>query len=174
VPLLPLELGARTNFSSARFGFGGSFWSTACFAWMTPTPPEVLFFGSPLAVTISAPLTWSGVNVGCRARMFAAAPATTGAANDVPESCMYPGEVTLPGRSETSVASCGTGPIMYRPGAETSGFAKPSMVEPHADHGAIVALFGSADLLTSAAPTVMTNGSSPGLWMTPLGPVSKP
>ena len=38
----------------------------------------------PLAVSISAPLTWSGVKFGCRARMFAAAPATTGAANDVP------------------------------------------------------------------------------------------
>ena len=86
-----------------------------------------------------------------------------GAANDVPESCMYPGDVTAAGRSAASVESAGTGPIMNRPGAESSGFAKPSGVYPQADQGAIVAFVTVGEPPMSAAPTVITNGSSPGL-----------
>ena len=37
------------------------------------------------AVSISAPFTWSGVQVGCAARTAAAVPETTGAANEVPD-----------------------------------------------------------------------------------------
>ena len=61
---------------------------------------------------MSAPLTWSGVHVGCAERIWAAAPATTGAANDVPDSWMYPGATTLAGFSETRVDVMGTGPTM--------------------------------------------------------------
>ena len=58
---------------------------------------------------MSAPLTWSGVHSGWRARIWAAAPATTGAANDVPESSMYPVPLRFVGRSLTSVEVVGTG-----------------------------------------------------------------
>ena len=37
------------------------------------------------AVSMSAPLTWSGVQFGWRASNWAAAPATTGAEKDVPD-----------------------------------------------------------------------------------------
>src|SRR6266567_2116744 len=78
-----------TNASSARFGFGGAVTFAAASAVNSPTPLEAPTAGLIIrAVTISAPLTWSGVQSGWRARMSAAAPDTTGAANDVPESCM--------------------------------------------------------------------------------------
>ena len=37
---------------------------------------------------MSAPFTWSGVHVGCWAMSIAATAETTGAAKDVPLSCM--------------------------------------------------------------------------------------
>src|SRR5262249_15075296 len=102
---------AVTKASSARFGFGASGRFAARLALTSPTPPARPSDRSMFcAVSISAPLTWSGVNPGCRARTSAAAPATTGAANDVPESCMYPCANTLPGRSVQSVEPTGAGP----------------------------------------------------------------
>src|SRR6266581_2822338 len=78
-----------TNASSARFGFGGAVTFAAASAVSSPTPLDAPTAGLIVrAVTISAPLTWSGVQSGWRARMSAAVPDTTGAANDVPESCM--------------------------------------------------------------------------------------
>ena len=81
----------------------------------------------------------------------AAAADTTGAANDVPESSMYPLPATLSGWSGSSVALGETGPIRYRPGAESSGFANPSGVEPHADQGASVWFAGLVLLPMSSA-----------------------
>src|SRR6266567_4736305 len=89
VHAVPLKVLEFTNASSARFGFGGAVTFAAASAVSSPTPLEVPTPGLIVrAVTIRAPLTWSGVQSGWRARMSAAAPDTTGAANDVPESCM--------------------------------------------------------------------------------------
>ena len=85
VPALP----ETTNASRPAFGFGGDEALTASEAWIVPTPPaSPTPAASGAAVSMRAPLTWSGVQFGCTARMFAAAPLTIGAANEVPESCM--------------------------------------------------------------------------------------
>ena len=90
--------------------------------------PRAVPAAVPLAVSMSAPLTWSGVQLGYFARSCAAAPATTGAANEVPDIHMKPEPVTRSGCSSTIVEDPGTGPVRYRPGAPMSGFAKPSSV----------------------------------------------
>ena len=57
------------NGISARLSFGGVFLSTPArpaFSWPTPAAPA-LACGTGLAVTISTPLTMSGVQSGCRA-----------------------------------------------------------------------------------------------------------
>ena len=67
-------------------GFGGSATAAAAAARAMPTPSEpgaAAPAGS--AVSISAPLTWSGDHDGCAARICEAAPATIGAAKDVPD-----------------------------------------------------------------------------------------
>src|SRR6266705_2187089 len=57
-----------TNASSARFGFGGAVTFAAASAVNSPTPLEAPTAGLIVrAVTISAPLTWSGVQSGWRA-----------------------------------------------------------------------------------------------------------
>src|SRR5712691_7108557 len=69
-----------TNWSRPAFGFGGSVTPAAPAAETIPTPRSKdgeSAYGC--AVTISAPLTWSGVQLGCIASRSAAAPATTGA-----------------------------------------------------------------------------------------------
>src|SRR4051794_25170868 len=78
-----------TNLSSPALGFGALLTRAAPSAFSSPTPsdPSVTPFGAR-AVSIRAPFTWSGVKFGCRARICAAAPATAGAENDVPESWM--------------------------------------------------------------------------------------
>jgi hypothetical protein len=87
--LPPLRGSVTRNLSSARFGFGALVRATAFATSTTPTPSESgAAVGVLLAVTISAPLTWSGVHVGCVARICAAAPDTIGAENEVPESWM--------------------------------------------------------------------------------------
>ena len=57
-------------------------------------------------------------------------PEITGAENDVPESSAYPGATILSAFSAASVEPAGIGPTMYRPGAQISGFQKPSGVRP--------------------------------------------
>jgi hypothetical protein len=118
-----------TNWFSAAFGSGGPTTAAALVASTMPTPREPrVAAGVSFADTISAPLTWSGVHSGWRARTCAAAAATTGAANDVPESSIVLYGLTLAGRSIMSVALLGTAATMYRPGAASSGFANPSSV----------------------------------------------
>ena len=51
---------------------------------------------------------------------------------------------------------------MYRPGAQISGFKKPSGVRPYADHGARASSLGLEVPPMSTAPTVITNGLLPG------------
>src|SRR5205085_11606969 len=83
-----------TNLSSARFGFGGALSDAALPALSSPAPTEFgVAFGAFFAVASSAPLTWSGVQLGWRVRISCAAPATAGDAKDVPESWMEPGAV---------------------------------------------------------------------------------
>jgi hypothetical protein len=58
-------------------------------------------------------------------------PETIGAESEVPESLRYaPPAVWMscPFPSAASVESAGTGPVIPRPGAPSSGFAKPSYV----------------------------------------------
>src|SRR4029453_405746 len=63
---------------------------------------------------------------------------------------------------------------MYRPGAATSGFAKPSSVWPQADHGAGLSSYRSVVPPRSIAPTAITNGSFPGAYGPPPGPWASP
>src|SRR5436190_20454686 len=85
---LPPSGSGTTNAFSARFGLGGADSASAAAASTTPTPSEYgLAAPGTSAVSISAPLTWSGVQPGCAASRSAAMPATSGAENDVPESC---------------------------------------------------------------------------------------
>jgi hypothetical protein len=79
---------AVTNGSSAAFGFGGDATASAPITLTSPTPiwPAV-FFLTASADSIRAPFTWLGVQPGCCASSAAATPATTGAANEVPDSC---------------------------------------------------------------------------------------
>jgi hypothetical protein len=86
----PEPAGSETrNAFSARFGFGGSLTAAALSAETKPTPTDPKSAeGMCVAVSMRAPLTWSGVHVGFLASMYAAIPETSGAANDVPESSM--------------------------------------------------------------------------------------
>src|ERR1700730_13688582 len=87
---VPPATAALTNLFRPAFGFGGLFrYQRAAAMFTSPTPSEPFAaIGSGVAVTMSAPFTWSGVQSGCCAISSAAAPATTGAANEVPLSCM--------------------------------------------------------------------------------------
>ena len=82
---VPPELSVVRNCSSAAFGFGGSIPATAPAASISPVPSENGAAAVARELAISAPFTWSGVKPGCRARICAAAAATTGAENDVPD-----------------------------------------------------------------------------------------
>ena len=67
-------------------------------ALTSPTPSDrSTACGIGFVPSISAPLTWSAVNSGCLPRISAATPLTIGAANEVPESSMYPGSTTWSG-----------------------------------------------------------------------------
>src|SRR4051794_58359 len=102
--------------------------------------------------------------------MRAAAPATMGAENEVPDIHMYPGWKSRSGCSVmNSFTEPGMAPTRNRPGAPISGFEKPSGVEPQADHGATVSSAGVGVPLVSVAPTVITNGSLAGAYSTPVG-----
>src|SRR4051795_551436 len=118
--------------SSARFGFGGAGSASAPGAYTSPTPAASVFTLRRLrASCMSAPFTWSGVSSGRSASRSATTPATIGVESEVPESSMYvpPGVwITCLGRSAASVEPAGTGPTIARPGAASSGFAKPSSV----------------------------------------------
>src|SRR5919204_4787241 len=57
----PPEPSERTNWSSARFGFGALATIVAAFASTSPTPSALPAAELRCALTISAPLTWSGV-----------------------------------------------------------------------------------------------------------------
>jgi len=57
---------------------------------------------------------------------------------------------------------------MCRPGATRSGFASPSyVVGPHDDHDGVESSAIVLVPLSSTAPTVITNGSSPGTAIEP-------
>ena len=85
--------------------------------------------------------------------------------SEVPESLMHVPSgvsITWPFRSSASVEALGIGPVIARPGALSSGFAKPSYVYPQADHGATLVCSVFVELCRSSAPTVTTNGSFAG------------
>ena len=75
-----------TNARRFSFGFGGSVDAAArCGVDLADARRDGVGVGQAGALSIRAPFTWSGVQSGWRARSCAAAPATTGAANDVPD-----------------------------------------------------------------------------------------
>src|SRR3954453_3953938 len=78
--------GVARNFSRPWFGFGWYADVAARLATISPTPAGAGSRVTLRAVRISAPFTWSGVQLGCRASICATVPETTGAANDVPDS----------------------------------------------------------------------------------------
>jgi hypothetical protein len=73
-----------TNWLSARFGLGGLVTCEAALALTSPSP-RAIPAAVGWAVSMRAPLTWSGVQFGWLATTSAAAPETMGAANDVPD-----------------------------------------------------------------------------------------
>src|SRR5438034_4884005 len=110
---LPPAGSAVRNWSSSLFGFGTLVAVTDLTAFTSPRPSEPgIADGVGRAVAISAPLIWSGPQLGLRAMICAAIPATIGAANDVPESWMYPGEPMLLAFCDASVEVIGIGPTM--------------------------------------------------------------
>src|SRR5262249_9745051 len=93
----------------------------------TPSDPGVAE-GVGRAPSIRAPLIWSGVHDGFRARICAAIPETIGAANALPDSGVWRGPTMFAAFCTASVELIGIGPTMKRPSADTSGFEKPSFV----------------------------------------------
>src|ERR671911_367982 len=118
-----------TNAVSALFGFADPSNRADFVPLIWPTPHDIASpFGTERARRMTLPLTWSGVSDGLRARIWAAMPEITGVANDVPESSMYPFGRSLSAFCCASVEPVGIAPTMYRPGAQISGFKKPSGV----------------------------------------------
>src|SRR5713101_4758789 len=103
---------APTNRSSPAFGFGVAPETTARVAVISPTPAAFGLTRTFRAVRISAPLTWSGVQLGWRASICATVPETTGAANDVPESWIRSEPTMLPAFCAVIVEPGAIGPTM--------------------------------------------------------------
>ena len=126
---MPLPESLTRNWFRPAFGFGGLETAFAAAPSTSPTPRELeASCPSCFALSIRAPLTWSGPQPECRARSCAAIPETTGAANEVPDIHMYPVPTVRSACSVSIVEPSGTAPFMYRPGAPRSGFEKPSSV----------------------------------------------
>src|SRR5918995_1222104 len=99
-----------TKALSALFGFAEPSKRADFVPLIWPTPQDMFSAcGTGRERRMTLPLTWSGVSPGLRARIWAAMPEITGAA---------------------SVEPTGIAPTMYRPGAQISGFKKPSGVRP--------------------------------------------
>jgi hypothetical protein len=162
----------ETNWLSAAFGLIGFTTALAAAALTSPAPEAIGLAPDPtgLVVCMSAPFTWSGVQFGCRARSWAAIPATTGAANEVPDSRRYVPATMFDGKSWRSFEFAGAGASMYRPGATRSGRTNPSYDRPYEEKGAIRSSPVTAVSLVSAAPTTMKNG----LWAGAKSAVSAP
>src|SRR3954463_13150910 len=114
------------------------------------------------ALAMIAPLTWSGVHVGCTSSRSAAAPATIGAESDVPPAGMYSPLRTHVGQRLAKALPGASGPTMCAPGAAISGLAKPSWVTPRLDQLASRSSRVSLEPWSSTAPTVIAYGSLPG------------
>jgi len=84
---LPVALFTDTNWFRPAFGFARPEALAAAAPLTTPTPraPAEAYLAGTETVCMIAPLTWSGVQLGCLAMIAAAIPETTGAANDVPD-----------------------------------------------------------------------------------------
>src|SRR3954454_9942008 len=89
-------------------------------------------------------------------------PETTAAAWEVPEPLKYQSPTRAVGFSASTVEPGARMDASDMPGASRSGLPSP---EP--EHGATVSSARAAVPGTSAAPTVITKGSSPGFETTP-------
>jgi len=125
--------------------------------------PIFVFLGLAPCFAINAHLTLSGLQSGCHWKIIAAAPATCGAAKEVPLIAAYPAATRLvAGASWSRVVPAGKGAPMCRPGATSSGLANPSTVFPPELHGERVSSPGPLVFSGSKAPTVKASGSFAG------------
>src|SRR4051812_45454774 len=108
----PVIRSLERYFSSPLFGFGVLPVLTARVTVTSRTPAAFGLFGTLRAVRISAPLTGSGVQLGLRASICATVPATTGAANEVPDSWMRSLPTMFWGFRPVIVPVGGIGPTM--------------------------------------------------------------
>src|SRR3954467_14109972 len=99
-------------------------------------PVPVLLPATALSVPISSALTWLGERVGRACRSRAAAPATTGAAIEVPPALKYALPIAHVGHRAWNALLGASTDTMCAPGAITSGLARPSCVMPVLDQSA--------------------------------------
>src|SRR6266850_3044915 len=142
-------------------------WSDAVTAATALTIPLPVVSGEPngnaVAVPFKRAFTCAGVSVGLPSSISATTPVTTGAAIDVPERRKYAGTsgsspaTSRSGSSRSSVLPGERRLTTFRPGATTSGFARPSTgVTPREDHDASASSTIVAVPLSSMPPTVIT------------------
>ena len=164
LPLPPLVLLDVTYFSSARFGFGGLFWSIAGFAWITPTPPPLHALREARRGEHQRALDLVGreervlrEDVRRRARD------DRGRERGARELHVAGrGDLVGPLRDERRAGRHRADHVAARaPRPRASRSRRPSSPTP--TRARRVALCGSFEPFRSAAPTVITNGSSPGL-----------
>jgi hypothetical protein len=98
-------------------------------ALTAPTPRAFgVAFGGGTAASMRAPLTWSGVQLGLTERMCAAAPATTGAANEVPDIHADGDHERVVGRRVLDAAGGGGAAVVARRGHDDDA-AEPELLD---------------------------------------------
>ena len=122
---------------------------------------------------IRAALTCSGVMPGLASIIRAATPATTAAAWDVPLPLNSWSPTRAPARSASTVEPGARSETTRRPGASRSGLRSRATVA-ELEKGATLSSPSAAVPPTSAAPTVITDGSSPGVTVPGPGPRCPP
>src|SRR5215217_8663929 len=115
---------------------------------------------------IRTPLAWFGVRFGYFCSSRAAAPATIGAAIDVPPArIIWPCTMQV-GHSVANALFGASVETMWAPGAWMSGLAKPSCVTPRLDQLGRLSSPSAWLIWSSSAPTEITYGSLPGAYCT--------
>ena len=102
----------------------------------TSIVPAAAWPKTGMSVWVRIVLTWSGVRFGRACRSRATAPATTGAAIDVPPALKSAPPMAQFGHSVRKALLGASTETMCAPGAITSGLANPSCVWPVLDQAA--------------------------------------
>src|SRR3954452_2186167 len=118
------------------------------------------------AEAVSTPLTWFGVRFGYFCSSSAAAPATMGAAIDVPPARIIWYCTMQVGQSVENALDGASVDTMCAPGAWMSGLAKPSCVRPRLDQLGRLSSPSAWLIWSSRAPTEIAYGSLPGAYCT--------